>query len=459
VLRGVQLPRIEVTPGGGTGPGDEVADLAHASGLTLDPWQRHTLRAALAETGDLFSALEVALLVPRQNGKSATLAALAVGAATILDGNLVIVSAHEHKTALEIHSLACRLVQDGPLRSVWKRNRRSGAETSIEFRNGARILFMARTGGSGRGFSSDVVILDEAYSLRRHQIAALLPTLSARPNPLIVYASSAPMHDSEQLHHVRRRALGDHPGRLTYLEWSCEAGVRLDDREAWAQANPGLGYRLTERFIETELDAMPAREFERERLGIGDDPDGVSVVDMARWMSLIDGDSEIPRPLGFGLDVTPERDAGAIAVSGVRLDGLAHVEVVEHIPGTEWIVPRVADLWERHGVPVWIELSSPAAAFTGPLEARGVAVKTQARGAGAAALFSDAITAGSLHHLGQGSLTAALTGARRKTTGDTWYWSRASSSTDISPLVAVSLAHYGAMIEPPPPPKRKMWAY
>jgi hypothetical protein len=39
--------------------------------------------------------------------------------------------------------------------------------------------------------------------------------------------------------------------------------------------------------------------------------------------------------------------------------------------------------------------------------------------------------------------------------GDTWSWSRASSTTDISPLVAASLAHYGAMVEPPPPPRRR----
>ena len=94
---------------------------------------------------------------------------------------------------------------------------------------------------------------------------------------------------------------------------------------------------------------------------------------------------------------------------------------------------RLVELWKRYQVPVWIELSSPAASFAGPLEAQGVEVRTHARGGGAAALFADAITNGTLRHLGQASLTSALTGARRRQQGDTWSWSRSSSSVDISP--------------------------
>jgi len=458
VLDGAQLPRVEVAPAAvaGRGWGAEVADLSAACGVELDPWQRHVLDVGLAEGPDgLFAALEVALVVSRQNGKSAILAALAVAAPFVFDAQLVLASSHEFKTSLELHTMCSRMVQDGPLKSLHKKDRRSGVETAIEFRNGARIRFVARNRSSGRGFSADLVILDEAFALGRHQLGALLPTLSARPNPQVWLASSAPMHDSEALHQIRSRALSDRPGRLAYLEWSAEPGVALADRAAWAQANPALGVRLTERFIETELDAMPAREFERERLGIGDDQDGAAVVDLARWTALIDSKSKVVRPLGFGLDVTPERDAAAVAVAGVRLDGAAHVETVEHLPGVEWVVERVVGLWDRWQAPVWVEASSPAAAFTGPLEARGVDVREKARGSGPAALLADAIAAGRVWHLGQASITAALVGARRRVSGDTWSWSRGSSTCDISPLVAASLAHYGAMVEPPAPPRRK----
>jgi len=450
---GSQLPRIEVgTPLTiGQRAGAEVAALVKQSGVTLDPWQERVLDIGLAQGPDgAFLALETCVVVPRQNGKSVLLAALALAAVTIFDANLVIYSAHEFKTALETHHLVSRMVQDNPsLRRRWLKDRRSNAETGIEFKDGSRIRFLARSRSSGRGFSADLVVLDEAFALHSSQLGALLPTLSARPNPQVWMASSAAMHDSEALHQLRARAVGDTPGRLAYMEWSVEPGTPLDDRAGWAQANPALGYRLTERWIETELASMPAREFERERLGVPDDADGASAFDASRWQALIDGDSSIPRPLGFGFDVTPERDQAAIAVAGVRIDDArAHVEVVEHLPGNEWCLARLTELYKRWEAPVWIELSSPAAAFIEPLQARGVDVRTQSRTGGAAPLFADAITNGTLRHLGQASLTSALLGARRRVIGDTWAWSRSSSTVDICPLVAGSLAHYGAMVEP-----------
>ena len=446
---GAQLPRVEVRPAAGQGAGADVAALARACGVELDPWQIHVLDVGLAENpAGLFEALEVCLVVSRQNGKSVALAALALAAVHIYDAKLVIYSAHQFKTALETYQLASRMVQDGPLRDLWLKDRRSGVETGIEFANGARIRFLARSGSSGRGFSADLVVLDEAFALHSSQLGALLPTLSARPNPQVWLASSAAMHDSEALHQLRARAVSDAPGRLAYMEWSVEPGTSLDDRAGWAQANPALGRRLTERWIETELASMPAREFERERLGVPDDADGATVFDVGQWQSLIDPGSKVLRPLGFGFDVTPERDAAAIGVSGVRLDAHSHVEVVQHLPGTEWLLARLVELWARWKAPIWVEANSPAASFVGPLEAKGVDVRTHARGGGAAALLTDAITAGQVRHLGQASLTSALIGARRRMMGDTWAWSRASSTVDICPLVAVGLAHYGAMVEP-----------
>ena len=81
-----------------------------------------------------------------------------------------------------------------------------GAE-SIELKNGKRLRFIARTGGSGRGFTADLVILDEAYALGDAEMAALLPTLSARPNPQIWYTSTAGLPTSVQLGRVRERGL------------------------------------------------------------------------------------------------------------------------------------------------------------------------------------------------------------------------------------------------------------
>jgi hypothetical protein len=47
---------------------------------------------------------------------------------------------------------------------------------------------------------------------------------------------------------------------------------------------------------------------------------------------------------------------------------------------------------------------------------------------------------GAVGHLGDPDLEAAVSCAVRRTVGDSWAWSRRSSATDISPLVAGSIA-------------------
>lgn len=472
--RGKQLPRVQVAPTAYDSNGHIVADLSADCGIELDPWQRHVLDVSLATGRDgKWAALQSGLIVPRQNGKTAIMAALCLGMVLLnLDGvdeigtpPTIIYSAHEFKTAKETFRLASRMVQNGPLRRRWLKNRESGVETGIEFKTGARILFVARSGSSGRGFSGDLVVFDEAFALQQKMLGALLPTLSARPNPQVWLSSSAAMHDSTALHKLMARANGTYvpdddddedEDELAYMEWSIEPGSRPNsDRDGWAEANPALGYRLTERFIKEELRTLDAREFERERLGVPDDADGATAFDVARWQTLIDGDSSIPRPLGIGFDVTPERDQAAIAVAGVRMeDARAHVETSEYLPGTEWCMARLVELWNRWEAPIWIELGSPAAAFAEPLRAKNVDVRTLAKLGGHDPLFADAVTNGTVRHLGQASLTSALIGARKKVSGDTWSYSRGSSTVDICPLKAASLAHYGAMVEPAVVPVR-----
>ncbi|MGL4300069.1 MAG: hypothetical protein ACRCW4_13445 [Candidatus Neomicrothrix subdominans] len=431
-----------------------MADLAARSGLDLDPWQRHVLDVGLAEGPDgLFAALEVCLLVPRQNGKSGALAALAVAAPFLFDAELVIYSAHEFKTAKETFRLASRLVQQGPLRSLWKKNRESGVETGIEFKGGARIIFVARSRSSGRGFTGDLVILDEAFSLRQAQLGALLPTLSARPNPQVWLASSAPMADSDALHEIIGRVKSPEPGRLAFMEWSVEPGTPLDDRDGWAQANPALGRRLTERWIETEL-KMPPREFQRERLGIGDDPLGVDAaggpIDMESWGALVDRESDFTGRMVLGVDVSPDRSQSSVSVAGARVGGGFMVEVLAQQPGTRWVPQFVAAVTTKsEAVGVAVDPGSAAGSLIPELEALGLTVVRMSPRdhAHACAALADRVPTGELFHRRQDGLDIAVEGGRKRTWGveGLWMWDRARPEVDITPVVSVTLA-FGALL-------------
>jgi len=273
-LLGDQQPRLRSVPPSGGSEGRNAADLAALAGLELDPWQAQVLEDGLGRRGPRWAAFEVALIVARQNGKGAILEALELAALFLFDDvRLILHSAHEFKTAAEAFLRIRHLIEDAPqfARRVERIRTAAGAE-SIELKDGKRLRFVARSSGSGRGFTSDLVILDEAYKLGDQEMAALLPTLSARPDPQVWYTSTAGNPDSIQLGRVRKRGLAGSDPSLAFLEWSADDGDDPGDRQVWAKANPGLGIRIAEDYIEREQAALGPDAFARERLSIGSYP-------------------------------------------------------------------------------------------------------------------------------------------------------------------------------------------
>ena len=177
----------------------EAIELAASAGLILDEWQCFALDVALSERADgKWAAFEVGMIVPRQNGKGSILEARELAGLFLFGERLILHSAHEFKTAAEAFLRVKALVDNtDDLRRKVKQIRTSHGDEGIELLDGARLRFVARSRGSGRGFSGDCVILDEAFNLGAEAMGALLPTLSAKPNPQIWYTSSAPMASSQ----------------------------------------------------------------------------------------------------------------------------------------------------------------------------------------------------------------------------------------------------------------------
>jgi phage terminase large subunit-like protein len=276
VLLGEQEPRLCSLPPGGSGEsGDRAVELARMAGLELDPWQELVLRSGLRRRGGRWAAFEVCLIVARQNGKGAVLEALELAALFLFpDVRLILHSAHEFKTAAEAFRRIRALVEDHPdFTAQVERVRTAAGAEAIELKDGKRLRFVARSGGSGRGFTSDLVILDEAYELGDTEMAALLPTLSARPDPQVWYTSSAGSQKSTQLGRVRARGVRGGDPSLAFLEWSADDAVYDPaDPACWAQANPGMGIRIDREYIEREFAALGPEAFARERLSVGDYP-------------------------------------------------------------------------------------------------------------------------------------------------------------------------------------------
>lgn len=426
--------------------GREAVDLAAHAGITLDPWQALVLETGLGERPDgRWSAFEVACLVSRQNGKGTIFEALALAKLVLFGSELFIYSSHEFKTSREAFRRIGILIDSTPeLSSRVLKTVKNPSEFGYDFRNGQRLRFFARSGGSGRGWSADDLFFDEAFKLGGEAMAALLPTLSTRDNPQVWYASSAALSDSDQLHALRRRALaGQGVERLAYMEFSAPEDVDIHDRGAWAQANPALGYRLSEEFIASEVDALPEAEFRRERLSIPDEPlSSQHALDLGAWDACADPESRALDPVSFGVEMNDERSWGCVSAAGRRADGLLHGAVVDYRRGTEWLVDRVVELRDKwRPLAIVVDPASPAGSLIPVLEARGVQVTKPTRRdvAQTCGALHDLVSQGQFRHRDEASLNLSIRAARRRTMGDAWLFERRGSS-DCTPLLALTLA-------------------
>jgi hypothetical protein len=275
---GFPEPRVRAVPLGGGERADAAIGVAALAGVDLDGWQRYALGACLGRQGSRWAAIECAVIVPRQNGKSLLLAVRELAGVLCFGERLVIHSAHEWRTVSEQFTQTLDLVEGSPLRRQVRRVRRTGGEESVTFANGGRIRFMNRSRESARGFTADCVILDEAHALTAEQAAALLPVLSSRPDPQLWYAAAGPAPEAWQLSRLRQRVLHGDTSRLAWLEWSADPQADTEDRGTWLAANPAAAAgRLSVERMAEERASLGFEGFRAERLAC------------APWPSEMDG--------------------------------------------------------------------------------------------------------------------------------------------------------------------------
>lgn len=376
-----------------------------------------------------------------------------------------------HNTAQEAFLRLKGLVQQTPdldrrVARYWQAAGEQGIELTPAA-GGARLRFIARSKGSGRGFTGYKHVLDEAQEITSPQMAALLPTLAAVPDPQVWFFGTPPDDPGAWVYGLRSDGQAGVP-RMAHFDW----GADLDptdpgdirragaDRDLWYATNPALGIRIAEDFVADEAQASGLGErFAVERLGawLPRLVDGSGVIDLGRWGELADPASRREGAVAFAVDVTPLRDWASIAVYGLREDGLGHAELIDHRQGTDWLVERLVQLRERHQpVAIGLDVKGPAGSLLVDLEKAGVvrpgdagqpeygqlAIPTAQEVAAGCGQLVDAVVQGTVRHIGQEVLETAIRGAKTRPLGDAWAWGRRVSTVDISPLVAVTLARW-----------------
>jgi phage terminase large subunit-like protein len=287
------------------------------------------------------------------------------------------------------------------------------------------------------------------------------PAMITRPQPQLWIFSTAGTSKSvylrEKVEAGRFHAEAGITSGVAYFEWSAPPDADPGDPATWYGCMPALGRTVREEAIRADFASMKLVEFRRAYLNQWPDeaPDEWQVIDEATWRALADPGSQLGNLVAFAADVMPGREYGSIATAGRRADGNLHVEVVDHQRGTSWMVERLVELADRwRPCALVVDGSGEAGSLIAPLEAAGLEVvkPTLREATQACGLFVEAAAdSGKLRHLGQPDLSLALAGARKREISDAWLWARKGLSVDISPLVAVTLALWGAQTAKPPP--------
>lgn len=500
-LKGKTEPRIwtpplrELTPE--TTLGYDMVDFSrNVLGIEPLPWQQWLFVHAFEIVGDFGGEwhlrFRVALvLVARQNGKTYITKLIALFFLYMLGVSLILGTAQDLGQAEETwEATVNEAMEHEDLSAEIVKTYNGKGSKELRLTGYRRYKVATPNEKNTRGKSADLVFLDE---LRTHKTfdawAAASKTIKARISAIVWCISNAGNGSSVVLRHLRKQAhrlIGDPDGivaesegsdpeemtedelaalgSIAIFEWSAPLGCDKWDREAWAQANPSLGYGfLTEDAIASDCVSDPEDDFRIEDLCQWITATTAPPFPVGAWeagkdeKSLIAPDS----PLKFGVDVSADRKHAAIVVCGERADHHWHVEVAEYRENVGWLVAWFRDRVMRYGGRMQVALqggSAPVATMKDLLAAIDGVEVTECKGAMVSqwcGRFYDAVAALSpeedsedageravpVHHVPQAVLDLAANVAKTRPSGDgMWTWNRDRSSADISPLVAASMA-------------------
>jgi hypothetical protein len=331
--------------------------------IILNPWQRWLLIHALEYLpgGRKPRFRTVLVLVARQNGKTMVKAVLTLYRMFVLDMRYLVGTAQDLSQAREVmNEVLVPMVLDNPeLRDrfdpdaenysdrhgIWHKtlndeyfrldSRWLGAR--MVGPHGPRYLIKALNRKAGRGLAGvGEVNIDELREQTDHKgWAAVSKTVLTNDEAQIWCMSNSGDSSSVVLNHLRGVALGGNDPSLFHAEWSAPEGCDLDDLEAWAQANPSLGYTLTAEALRSALLTDPPNVFRTEVLCQSVDVLNTAL-DAGAWQSCADpAGSGGDGPVALCVETAMEGDQ-VVAVTAAPLpDGRFRLDVVGVWDSTE----------------------------------------------------------------------------------------------------------------------------
>jgi hypothetical protein len=464
-MKGRTEPRLWTPPlrklSRATSRGYAVIDFASSLGVQLMPWEKWVLVHGLERRkGGGYRFRTVLVLCSRQNGKTTVAKVLSLWR-MVNEASTILGTSTSLEYSRDAFVATVELAEESMPDDVAK-VKYGALDTSMVLHNRSRYRVAAANRRGGRSLSVDLAILDE---LREHQSwdawGAASGTTTARPDPQIWCLSNMGDDLSIVLNSHRDAALGfiesgEGDDTMALFEWSGEEECDLDDRQAWRQANPALGYTISEASIASKLASNPPSVFRTEhlcqRVATMD-----TAVDVSAWqagadLGTLDG---LRDRVALCLDVALDLNHVTLVAAAVAHDGRVRAEVV-----AAWESVSEA----RSELPGWLAKVKPRAFGWFP-KGPGAALATDLKGVRNAEpiksedivtvcqSLSEQVSARRVLHSNDPLLAAQLAGTSRVWVGDGWRFARKGGVGHCDAVYALAGAVHLARNLPPAPPK------
>ena len=331
-LRGATKPRLQNVPLKGKSKIDDVKEIAALLKQELLPYQEYVLKDMLTvDKNDHFVRKLSLLLISRQNGKTFLARMLILTHLLKWNTDVLIMSSNRSMALETFRQVANALENNDHLKGMVKQIRHANGTESIEMLSGARLDVVAATRDGSRGRSiNGLLYIDEVREISAEGYRAAIPVTRAHPNSHTLLTSNAGDAFSTVLNELRERALDNPPKSFGFYEYSAPQYCKITDRAGWAQANPALGYTITEEAIEEAIATSPIENTRTETL--------------CQWIDSLSSpwphgvleetsDATLTIPIGgytvFGFDVSPSRRNASLVAGQIMADGRIGVGILQ----------------------------------------------------------------------------------------------------------------------------------
>lgn len=429
--------------------------------MVLAPFQKAWLHRVLKP--GVSSAM---MSVPRGNGKSSFLAAVAVWALFDPDpqggaAQVPIVATAVHQAIRSVYGVAAAMINAEP--ELSERCIQYTGIGSVKITHAGGELFpVSNAVDHLQGMDPSVAICDEVGFMPPDSWNSLLLAGIKRPHSLVVGIGTPGLDTTNALYVLRQKHLaGESPAGFDFTEYAADEGCGIADESQWRKANPAIeaGY-LNVDAMRTNLGLAPEGRFRVFHLGQW--VDGVDAwVEGAEWDALRDPYLFVRDARTWvGLDVGLKRDSTALVAIQRRPDGRLHAVCRLWLPTADEAVPldrimqAIRDLCDEYDVqavaydPRLFEV--PAQMLFGEKIPMLEMPQSLERMTGAFGALFEAIKRGEITHDDDPAFRAQILSAVARFNERGFTLAKSKSRGRIDACYALAMAADRALLAPPP---------